>query len=158
MSGAVTKAVKASSQRERWRERAKAALVPATQVKSATIRATLTLFRRAAITSGSPNAWRYQRRLNPANGRAVVEAALKEKRSITTTGAKRKTMMTATMTHQMALERSMAWFRGVAANSGCRDVRGEPSPKLVSSPNSAAMDAGIELALPEAVSFIAPHG
>ena len=46
------------------------------------------------------------RRLNPAKGRAVVEAALKEKRSITTTGAKRKTTMMATMTHQMAVERS----------------------------------------------------
>src|SRR5829696_10388702 len=111
MSGAVTKAVKASSQRERWRERAKAALVPARHVKSATMRATRTLFRRAAITSGSPNAWRYQRRLNPANGRAVVEAALKEKRSITTTGAKRKTTMEETITHQMTAERSLAWVR-----------------------------------------------
>src|SRR5215210_4272312 len=144
MSGAVTKAVKASSQRERWRERANAALVPVRQVKSATMRATRTLFRSAAITSGSPNAWRYQRRLNPANGSAVVEAALKEKRSITTTGAKRKTTMMATMTHQMAVEWSLARFRDVAANSGFRDVRVEPSLQFLSSPAPVSFIAPLD--------------
>src|SRR5215207_4816865 len=114
ISGAVTKAVKASSHRERRRERANAALVPVMTVNKATTSATFTLLRRALMTSGSPNASSYQRKLKPANGSAVVGAALNEKRSINATGANRKRSIATTRIHQIAVEPP---FRTVTALS-----------------------------------------
>src|SRR5215207_3405710 len=110
ISGAVTKAVKASSHRERRRERANAALVPVMTVNKATTSATFTLLRRALMTSGSPNASSYQRKLKPANGSAVVGAALNEKRSINATGANRKSSVAPTITHQIAVDPAFREF------------------------------------------------
>jgi hypothetical protein len=66
--------------------------------------------------------------------------------------------MMATMTHQMAVERSLARSRDLAANAGCRDVGGEPSPQFLSSSNPVAIGEGMGLAIPAAVSFTAPPG